>query len=85
MELQILLDATGRLPLYLSAWYDALKETIQQTTRGEKMSFESAMRALQSQEAIDKMQKHLNRIFEDAQKKLQLPKLMDGIGKFDIF
>jgi hypothetical protein len=43
------------------------------------------MRALQSQEAIDKMQKHLNRIFEDAQKKLQLPKLMDGIGKFDIF
>jgi hypothetical protein len=39
MELQILLDATGRLPIYLSAWYEALKETIQQTSKGEKVSF----------------------------------------------
>ena len=80
MELKILLDATGRLPIYLSAWYDALKETIQQTTKGEKMSFEFAMRVLQTQKAVDKMREHLNNIFEDAQKKLLLPKLMDGIG-----
>jgi hypothetical protein len=33
MELQILLNATKRLHLYLYAWYDALKETIQHTTK----------------------------------------------------
>lgn len=87
MELQILLDATGRLPVYLSSWYDALKETIQQTTRGEKMSFEFAMRALQSQGVVDKMREHLNNMFENAQKESELVKFIDGISNtfFSIF
>lgn len=80
MELQILLDATGRLPVYLSAWYDALKETIQQTSKGERVSFEFAMKALQSQPAVDKMREDLSTMFENAVAKGELAKLVDGIG-----
>lgn len=82
MELQILLDATGRLPLYLSAWYDALKETIQQTSKGEKVSFESALKVLQTQPAVEKMREDLGNHFEVAKEAGQLTKLVDGVCKY---
>lgn len=82
MELKILLDATGRLPVYLSGWYDALKETMQYSLKGEKLSFETAVKALQSQPAIEKMCEDLNAMFEKASEKGELAKLVDGIGNF---
>ncbi|CAK9877145.1 unnamed protein product, partial [Sphagnum jensenii] len=82
MEIQILLDATGRLPLYLSAWYDALKETIQQTTKGEKVSFESALKVLQAQPAFEKMRDDIGNQFENAKEKGKLSKFIDGITKY---
>lgn len=82
MELQILLDATGRLPVYLSGWYDALKETIQQTSKGEKVSFESALKVLQKQPAVEKMRDDLGGHFEAAKKAGELPKLVDGVCKY---
>lgn len=82
MELQILLDATGRLPVYLSAWYDALKETIQQTSKGEKVSFESALKVLLAQPAVEKMREDLGNAFEIAKENGQLTKLVDGICKY---
>lgn len=80
MELKILLDATGRLPVYLSGWYDALKETMQHSLKGEKLSFEIAVKALQSQPAVEKMFEDLNAMFEKASEKAELTKLVDGIG-----
>ena len=82
MELKILLDATGRLPVYLSGWYDALKETMQHSLKGEKLSFEIAVKALQSQPAVEKMFEDLNAMFEKASEKAELTKLVDGIGNF---
>ncbi|KAG0572003.1 hypothetical protein KC19_VG060800 [Ceratodon purpureus] len=82
MELQILLDATGRLPVYLSAWYDALKETIQQTSKGEKVSFESALKVLQTQPVVEKMREDLGNAFEIAKEAGQLTKLIDGVCKY---
>lgn len=83
MELKILLDATGRLPVYLSGWYDALKETMQHSLKGEKLSFEIAVKALQSQPAVEKMFEDLNAMFEKASEKAELTKLVDGIGNFN--
>lgn len=82
MEVQILLDATGRLPVYLSAWYDALKETIQQTSKGDNISFETALKVLQTQPGVEKMRDDLSGQFEAAKEKKELPKLIDGICKY---
>nr|XP_024375299.1 uncharacterized protein LOC112282183 isoform X1 [Physcomitrium patens]XP_024375300.1 uncharacterized protein LOC112282183 isoform X1 [Physcomitrium patens]PNR53619.1 hypothetical protein PHYPA_007294 [Physcomitrium patens] len=82
MELQILLDVTGRLPVYLSAWYDALKQTIQQTSKGEKISFESALKVLQTQPVVEQMREDLGSRFESAKEAGELNKLVDGVCKY---
>jgi hypothetical protein len=81
-ELQYLLDMTGRLPGFLSAWCDALKETVQYTSGGGKFSFDDGMAILQTQAAVEKMRDDMESMFECAIVMGKLSKLIDGVCKY---
>ncbi|CAK9278886.1 unnamed protein product [Sphagnum jensenii] len=80
-ELQYLLDMTGRLPGFLSAWCDALKETVQYMSGG-KFSFDDGMAILQAQAAVEKMRDDMESMFECAIVMGKLSKLIDGVCKY---
>ncbi len=80
-ELQYLLDMTGRLPVYLSAWYDALKETVHNISKGGKFSFDNAMITLQNQPAVEKMREDMENMFDLAVERGKLSKLIEGLCK----
>ncbi len=81
-ELQYLLDMTGRLPVYLSAWYDALKETVHNISKGGKFSFDNAMITLQNQPAVEKMREDMENMFDLAVERGKLSKLIEGLCKY---